>query len=109
MNDDRDAPAALDGADVHHVRHDPEDWGTLSTSVIEAVAAVAGVDPSRTRIPLERSVNPDALDELFARPDDGAETVACLVFPVWDYTVVVHADGNVFVHEDDGSAGSEPG
>lgn len=101
MNKDRNVPSTPDGPDVHHVYRDPGEEGALSTAVIEAVAAVAGVDPSRTRIPIERSVNPDALDELFERPDDEADEVACLVFPLWDYTVVVHADGNIFVHEDD--------
>lgn len=101
MNEDPDVPTERDGRDVHHTRHDPDERGALSTSIIEAIAAVAGVDPSRTRIPIERSVNPDALDELFERPVDEAEDGPCLVFPVWEYSVVVHADGNIFVHEND--------
>lgn len=101
MNENPDVPAEMDGPDVHHTSHDPDEHGSLSTTVIEAVAAVAGIDPSRTRIPIDRSINPDALDKLFERRGDEAEEGACLVFPVWEYTVVVHADGHVFVHDDD--------
>lgn len=100
MTENPDGPAALDGHDVHHVHHDTDDGVTLSTTVIEAVAAVAGVDPSRTRIPIEQSVDPDALDDLFEPSTDCGRDGGCLVFPVWEFTVVVHADGNVFVHRD---------
>lgn len=99
MSDEPDPPATAGERGVHHTRHDPDGRETLTTTVIEAVAAVAGVDPSRTRIPLDRSVNPDALDRLFDRRGDDPPDDAHVVFTVWDLTVVVHADGNVFVHE----------
>lgn len=111
MNEDPNVPTEFDGRDVHHTHHDTVAGDALSMAVIEAVAAVAGVDPSRTRIPLERSVSPDALDELFQQTVDETDEFACLIFPVWDYTVVVHADGNIFVHEGDSPvyAGNTPG
>lgn len=108
MSDDPETPAAVGGRDVHHAYHDPDDRGAFSTAVIEAVAAVAGVDPSRTRVPLDRSVNPDALDDLFDRRGDDPDAGAYLVFTVWDLTVVVHADGNIFVHEEDEDARDGP-
>lgn len=107
MSDDSDAPTAVWGRDVHHTYHDPEGEATLSTAVIEAVAAVAGVDPSRTRVPLARSINPDALDQLFDRRGDDPDDDAQVVFSVWDLTVIVHADGNIFVHEDSRSGSFE--
>lgn len=93
-----DVPDATGGTDVFHTCHDPDDAKTVSTTVVEAVAAVAGVDPSERHVPLAHSVNPDALDALFEReaPDDDRAS-AHLVFTVWGYTVVVHDDGDVLV------------
>jgi hypothetical protein len=92
---DRDDVLGVPGdAVVHHAHHDPEEVGSISAAVAEAVATVAGVDPTETRVPLDRSVDPDALDRLFEGEGD-----AHLAFSVWDLRVVVHDDGHVFVHE----------
>lgn len=108
MSDERNVPPVFDGRDVHHVKYHPGGRSDFSTAVVEAVAAVEGVDPTRTRVPIGQSVDPDALDELFNQShEDRAE--AYLVFPVWEYTVVVRGDGHVFVHEEDAGCRTDPG
>ena len=82
---------ASDRQGVYRATHDPDGPATVSDTVIEAIAEVAGIDPTNTVIPLSERVDPDALDALFAA-DDGDAQVS---FRVCGLDVLVRSDGNV--------------
>lgn len=83
--------------ELYRVRHDEGDQ-SLSTVVVAAVAAVAETDPLELP-PLRDSVDPDALDDLFATTCGGrARELGQIEFPVDDYQVVVHASGDIEVY-----------
>lgn len=79
---------------------------SLSTVVVETVAAREGVSPLSLSPPLATFVDPDALDLLF---DRGSGTVT---FDAWGYRIVVSHDGTVEVTEapsGDGSRATDDG
>ena len=84
-----------------HVWHDPDVAGSLSTTVVTAVAKAASVEPM-TLPPLYESIDPDALDKLLggglgrSRGYNGYVT-----FGYAEHSVTVHADGEIVVHEMD--------
>ena len=66
----------------------------LSRSVIEAVAAREGVDPTELSEPLARAVDPDALDSLFTRSSGH------VMFTYQGYEVCVSSSGDVSLTND---------
>ena len=83
--------------ELYRVRYDEGDE-SASTVVVAAVAAVAETDPLELQ-PLRESVDPDALDDLFAKTCGGrARELGCIEFPYDDYRVVVDASGEIEVH-----------
>jgi len=85
-------------SDAH--RFEWSDDAALSIAVIEAVASVSGRDPIEIE-PLNRYVDPDALDEIFDRGDAAASAHGRISFPLEEYHVVVHSDGEILVHPPD--------
>jgi hypothetical protein len=83
--------------ELYRVRHEEADQ-SLSTVVVAAVAAVAEADPLELQ-PLRESVDPDALDDLFASTRGGiVRETGQIAFPIDDYLVVVDASGEIEVH-----------
>jgi len=82
-------------SDAH--RFERSDDAALSIAVIEAVASVSGRDPIEIE-PLNRYVDPDALDEIFERTDAAASVRGRISFPLEEYLVVVHSDGEIQVY-----------
>lgn len=83
---------------TYHEYYDPECKATLSETVITAIADIAGVDPTRTRIPLNESVNPDALNELFdGRDGDAKGTRGRVVFATCGLEVTAHSNGHIII------------
>jgi hypothetical protein len=82
---------APERAGVYRVSHDPDGQTTLSNTVVEAIAEVADVDPTRTVIPLADSIDPDALDALFTSSAGDAQ----LSFSVCGLEVIVWSDGKI--------------
>lgn len=80
-----------DRSGVFRAYHDPDGAGVVSDTVIEAIAEVAGVDPTKTVIPLGDCVDPDALDALFM--DSGGD--AQVTFRVCGLEVLVRSDGRI--------------
>ena len=78
---------------TYHTVHDLDD-GPISVGVFEAVEDALGVDPTVETIPVNESIDPDGLDAVFC--DDSGD--AYLSFPLWEYRVVVHSDGHIFIH-----------
>jgi hypothetical protein len=69
----------------------------LSTWVVEVVTQVKGCESSALT-PLYYSVDPDALDRLFAaRPDGTARAAGSVSFELDEYEVTVDASGDVTV------------
>ncbi|MFB6154596.1 MAG: HalOD1 output domain-containing protein [Haloferacaceae archaeon] len=65
--------------------------GELVSSVVEAVAAREGVDPTDLP-PLHDTIDPEILESLQHAADDAGHEVR---FRYYDYRVTVDADGNV--------------
>lgn len=81
-----------------HVWHEGRGSGSLSMTVVTAVAKAAEADPTELP-PLYEAVDPDALDKLLggglgrSGGQDGY-----LTFTYAGYSVTVHADGEIVVH-----------
>ena len=83
---------------VHEAHHDPTGEGALSATVIEAVAAAKGVDPTDCDLKLYEAVDLEALDALFeGRSRDGRWRFE---FSIGDHLVVVEGDGRITVCQD---------
>lgn len=89
----REAP---DRSGVYRVMHDPDGPTRVSDTVIEAIAEVAGVDPTKTVIPLAERIDPDALNALFNDQNGGAQ----VTFRVCGLEVLVQSDGRVRIVDD---------
>lgn len=89
--DDSEFVEAGDEPGVYYAHHDPDGPLTFSGTVIRAVAEIAGVDPTNTKIPIDDSIEPDAPDRLFAE-SSGEVSVT---FDVCGLAVVVWSDGVV--------------
>lgn len=80
---------------VYRVQHDWDADEPLSTVVVVAVAAVAGTDPLEIE-PLGASLNPSALDDLFApKSNDFARDEAEVAFSFADHRVAVSGAGEI--------------
>jgi hypothetical protein len=81
--------------------HAPATGDSLSTAVVSAVADEEGVAPHDLDPVLYDSVDPDALDALFAPCRDGTERSGGEAsFVVGEYAVTVSADGTVTLSSD---------
>lgn len=70
----------------------------LSIAVIEAVADVANSNPTELE-PLGNYIDPDALDRLFGPRDSHDTLEGSVSFPLGEYFVEVHSDGQIIVYE----------
>jgi predicted RNA-binding protein with PUA-like domain len=77
--------------------YDPESENP-SLQVLEAVAAVRNVDPTDLD-PLDRYIDPDALNAIFVPTYQMAGTHASISFGYEDLLVIVHSDGEVELRE----------
>lgn len=71
---------------------------SVAEAVVEAVADVEGANPESLP-PMERSINPDALDSLFDTAGDEAQLGGCVTFSYYGYTVAVRSTGQVLLRE----------
>ena len=83
------------GTTVHEARHDLGGEAPISVTVIDAIAAAEGVDPTDSDLELYDAVDLEALDVLFERRsfDDHWR----FEFAVRDHVVVIEGDGRVAV------------
>ena len=82
---------------MHEARHDLDGAAPISATVIDAIAATEGVDPTDSDLELYDVIDLEALDVLFERRsfDDHWR----FEFTARDHVVVVHGDGRVAVFE----------
>lgn len=92
---DRNRPGR--GAPVHETRHGFDAETPISATIIDAVAAAAGVDPTDRDLQLYDAVDLDALDALFERRSVGDRWR--FEFGVREYAVVIEGDGRVAVYD----------
>lgn len=83
--------------DIYSTQHDWAGEMTLTTTVVKAVSAVAGVRATDIE-PLHRVLDTDALEQLFQPLEDGPRPDDSYVhFPVSGHDITVYADGFVVV------------
>ncbi|WP_435177419.1 HalOD1 output domain-containing protein [Halorussus sp. AFM4] len=83
---------------LYRVKHDRDRDGPLSDAVVEALAAVEGVEPENLDVRLYDSVDGDALDRLYEVTAERGERLR-VAFTIADYEVTVHDDGRLAVRE----------
>jgi hypothetical protein len=89
---------------IYHVRHDWESDGSLSQTIIEAIAAMQEIDSDDVE-PLETVVDPDAMDRLFGprREAPRRDEEGHIRFELDGYDVRVTWSGDVSIRRDDAS------
>ncbi|MFH5799134.1 HalOD1 output domain-containing protein [Haladaptatus sp. CMAA 1911] len=84
---------------TYHTHRNKTSFGSMSGTVIQAIASIGGIDPTETRIPLMDVLDPDALDALFTRDPRGNRTVGHITFSIDGLTMFVHSNGHVILRE----------
>lgn len=88
---------ASNGRD-YHAFHPPDSPGTISTTVIHALADVMGRDVSETGFVLFDNIDPDALDRIFADTKNGASrSNGHVAFSVERFRVTVYSSGDIVI------------
>ncbi len=81
------------------LEYDPDGTATLTTTVVHGLAAITGIDVSQGEFSLYDSVDPDALERLFAPKADGSRRHdGHVAFTALDHEVYVHASGEIHVY-----------
>lgn len=82
----------------YQVTHDFDGSAELTTTIVHAISDIAGIDVSRTEGTLSDSVDPDALNRIFAPNADGTpRTNARITFTLWDHQVTVEGNGQITI------------
>jgi len=98
MHHVRSQPTPQSGPREYHVYHDPQGTAKLSTTVVHALADVMGEDVTDTSFVLNDSVDPDALDHLFATVDaDQDPNPGHVAFAIRGYQVTVYGSGEIVI------------
>lgn len=85
--------------DRYVFRHDPDGTATITTTIVHALASIADTDVSQGEFSLYDSVDPDALERLFAPKADGSpRTGGHVAFTALDHEVYVYANGDVIIY-----------
>jgi hypothetical protein len=69
--------------------------GSVSLSVVEAVAEAEGVAPEALTPPLYEAIDPDALERVFAATSTSARMDGQVTFSYNGYAITVQGDGSV--------------
>ncbi len=79
--------------------HDTDGSATITTTIVHALASIADTDVSQGEFSLYDSVDPDALEQLFAPKADGSSrSDGHVAFTALEHEVFVYADGDVIVY-----------
>lgn len=85
---------------AYQTSHDIESDKQLSVSVVQAIAAAANIP--ETDIDLYKTINPEALNQLFApKYDNTPRHNGFISFTVANLNVIVHSNGHIAVYNDD--------
>ncbi len=81
------------------LEYDPDGTAALTTTIVHGLATITGIDVSQGEFSLYDSVDPDALERLFAPKADGSRRRdGHVAFSALDHEVYVHADGAIHVY-----------
>jgi hypothetical protein len=84
-------------ANAYYAQHEWGDDGSLSVTLVTALADVMDVDPMSIK-PLGSHVNPDALDSLFdTRTDSLSHASSRLELTIEEHHVTIYADGEIVI------------
>jgi hypothetical protein len=84
----------------HEFRYDPAGSEPLSTTLVRAIAEAREITPEEMDRPLQRSVDTDALDNLFHdRYDRSPSGVSLLSFRTYGLEVVIREGQQVTIYE----------
>lgn len=87
-------------SNTYYVTHDFSGSAKLTTTLVHALADVAGVDVTDTEFCLHDHVDPDALDRLFEPKSDGTGRInGTLSLTIWGYQVTIYGDGQIAITE----------
>lgn len=81
----------------HRGVHDEQTGSSIATSVVVSVAAIVGVEPTALP-PLQRSIDTDALEAVFASGREGPDDVT-VRFSYAGCDVSVESDGSIRINE----------
>lgn len=82
----------------HHAYHDSSGTAKLSTTVVHALADVMGEDVTDASFVLHDSVDPDALDRLFANVNsEEQQAPGHAAFTIHGYQVTVYGTGEIVI------------
>ncbi|MCU4924705.1 hypothetical protein OB905_01730 [Halobacteria archaeon AArc-dxtr1] len=88
-----------DEHDRYVCQYDPDGTATLTTTIVHAIATIADTDVSQGEFSLYDSIDPDALERLFATKADGSgRERGHVAFSALDHEVYVHADGDIVIY-----------
>lgn len=96
MTETTSTPSGVSTPDRHVAQYDRLSDDSLSVTVAEAVATVAGTDVTELE-PLHYAIDTDALERLFEPRANGLRTGGTVTFEYCDCTVTVTAAGEVVV------------
>ena len=83
---------------TYYAHHDPNGAADLTTTIVHALADVMGDDVTGTEFSLYDSVDPDALDRIFAPKRDGTpRPPGHVAFSVEGYRVTVYSSGEIAI------------
>ncbi|GAB7020027.1 HalOD1 output domain-containing protein [Halostagnicola sp. A-GB9-2] len=85
--------------DRYVFEYDTDGSATLTATVVHALASIADTDVSQGEFSLYDSVDPDALERLFASKADGSDrTGGHVAFTALEHEVYVYANGDIIVY-----------
>lgn len=85
---------------THHLAHEWDGERSLGERIVDAVAEHGDADDPAALPPLADSVDPAALDALFASTADDEPRPGCVTFSYGGYTVVVQSTGRVLLRRE---------
>lgn len=99
--DSSDIPTELPTDGGQHTFETESGKRPASIAIVESIAAIEGVHPTDVDFSLYESIDPDALDTLFANPEDDEETAGedkiVAEFQTDGYVVQIRENGKIMV------------
>ncbi|MHC3438005.1 HalOD1 output domain-containing protein [Natrialbaceae archaeon A-gly3] len=105
--DEQHGPQYDRANDRYVLYHDEDGTATLTATIVHGLAAITDVDVSQGEFSLYDSVDPDALERIFAsKADEASRTSGHVAFTALDHQVYVYATGEIHVYPPEAARGS---
>ena len=86
----------------YYLHYDVDGPATLTTTIVHALSTVTNVDVSQGEFSLYDSIDPDALERIFAPKVDGSpRSEGHVSFVALDHQIFVHANGDIYIYPPD--------